>query len=567
MKLKRLFTRIIVIALLVSSLGIQAFATDTDMDSDNIEETSIGVQTNQEQEIPESVESSNAPNKGKVNGLDVDFATEIQTDQEVLQERARAVEIESNSLPGWPQGPTTDGEAAICMDIDSGAVLYAKNADSSFYPASITKVMTALLALENGNMETDKVAFSQESIDFLEYGDAHIGMKPGEEISLKDAMYGMMLASANEVSYAIGESIGKKIGTGYDDFIGRMNERVAELGGDGTHFENTNGLHSETHYVTARTMALIAAEAYKYDLFREIIKTPQYAIPPTNLETEERIFQQNHKMIYENGQYYYQYCTGGKTGYTDQSKTTLVTYCEKDGLRLVCINLKTHGGANSYADAQNIFEYAFNNFKKAAVSGLEKSTDIARVASESYVVLPASVPFEKLEMTFEQLEKGKPEAVLSYSYNGNPVGTAKATLSEAYLMQQNSDKKQDETPKEKETKKPASKEKMPLWKWVVLILGAIAVAFVVFMIVMIRYAQMKKRRAIEQRRRRRAAERKRRLQEEAEAEARRQRRMEYGRIPKQNPKYNYHQDARRHSEQMRRERTYYQGQKNRPHDR
>ena len=155
MKLKRLFTRIIVIALLVSSMGIQVMATDT-------------------------VESPNAPNKGKVNGLDVDFATEIQTDQEVLQERARAVEIESNSLPGWPQGPTTDGEAAICMDIDSGAVLYAKNADSSFYPASITKVMTALLALENGNMETDKVAFSQDSIDFLEYGDAHIGMKPGE---------------------------------------------------------------------------------------------------------------------------------------------------------------------------------------------------------------------------------------------------------------------------------------------------------------------------------------------------------------------------------------------------
>ena len=543
MKLKRLFTRIIVIALLVSSMGIQVMATDT-------------------------VESPNAPNKGKVNGLDVDFATEIQTDQEVLQERARAVEIESNSLPGWPQGPTTDGEAAICMDIDSGAVLYAKNADSSFYPASITKVMTALLALENGNMETDKVAFSQESIDFLEYGDAHIGMKPGEEISLKDAMYGMMLASANEVSYAIGESIGKKIGTGYDDFIGKMNERVAELGGDGTHFENTNGLHSETHYVTARTMALIAAEAYKYDLFREIIKTPQYAIPPTNLETEERIFQQNHKMIYENGQYYYEYCTGGKTGYTDQAKTTLVTYCEKDGLRLVCINLKTHGGANSYAHAQNISEYVFTNFKKAAVSGLEKSTDIAKVASESYVVLPTSVPFEKLEMTFTQLEKGKPETVLSYFYNGNPVGTAKATLSESYLMQQNGDKKQDETSKEKETKEPpASKEKMPLWKWVILILGAIAVAFVVFMIVMIRYAQMKKRRAIEQRRRRRAAERKRRLQEEAEMEARHQRRMEHGRMPRQNPKYDYQQDARRHSEQMRRERTYYQGQKNRPHDR
>lgn len=101
----------------------------------------------------------------------------------------------------------------------------------------------------------------------------------------------------------------------------------------------------------------------------------------------------------------------------------------------------------------------------------------------------------------------------------------------------------------------------------ILILGAIAVAFVVFMIVMIRYAQMKKRRAIEQRRRRRAAERKRRLQEEAEMEARHQRRMEHGRMPRQNPKYDYQQDARRHSEQMRRERTYYQGQKNRPHDR
>src|SRR5699024_7756966 len=134
---------------------------------------------------------------------------------------------ETNSLTGWPKGPQVYGNAAIVMDVNSGAVLYAKSIDDKHYPASITKMMTALVALENSSMD-DEVLFSQDSVDILEWDYASIGMTPGEILSMEDAMYGMLLASANEVAYAIAESVGNKLGGGYEAFIQKMNDRAAE---------------------------------------------------------------------------------------------------------------------------------------------------------------------------------------------------------------------------------------------------------------------------------------------------------------------------------------------------
>ena len=193
-------------------------------------------------------------------------AADIKVDQQIPAEEVDSVynqQIDSNLLPGWPAGPNIYSESGIVMDIDSGAILYAKKINDQHYPASITKVLTALVALENSQM-TDKVPFTQECIDFLEYGDAHIGMKVGEEISMEDALYGMLLASANEVSYAIGNSIEG----GYDTFINKMNEKVMRLGGTNSHFVNTNGLHNDEHYTTAHDMALIGSAAFQYDEFK-----------------------------------------------------------------------------------------------------------------------------------------------------------------------------------------------------------------------------------------------------------------------------------------------------------
>ena len=130
---------------------------------------------------------------------------------------------DAETVNSWPQAPSVYGASAILMDADSGAILYASNAHERLYPASITKLLTTLVALDHAKL-TDKVEFSQDSISFLQYGDAHIGMRAGEELTLEDSLYAVLLASANEVSYAVAESVGKQMGGDYNTFIEAMNE-------------------------------------------------------------------------------------------------------------------------------------------------------------------------------------------------------------------------------------------------------------------------------------------------------------------------------------------------------
>ncbi|SHK45340.1 D-alanyl-D-alanine carboxypeptidase family protein [Hespellia stercorisuis] len=341
--------------------------------------------------------------------------TEQQKQEAKIEAEVYAMPVESNGLPGWPQGPGTYGEGAIVMDIGSGAILYAKNIDAAFYPASITKVLTALVALENSQM-TDEVKFTDDSVSFMEYGDASIGMRSGEVLSMKDALYGMLLASANEVAHAIAENA---TGSGYDDFIQKMNDDVAALGGVNSHFVNPNGLHDENHYTCARDMALIGAAAFRIEDFRTITKTLEYTIGPTNLEPESRVFQQNHKMLYPDNKEYYQYCVGGKTGYTDQALSTLLTYADDGEFQLVSVVLKTHG-IHVYPDTTNLMNYAFGNFSKVSIADNEKSGEFELKDPSAYVVLPEGVTFADLKST---VKDGK----VTYTYNDNIVGTAEVT--------------------------------------------------------------------------------------------------------------------------------------------
>ena len=300
-------------------------------------------------------------------------ADDTMTFEEALQASYDTVP-DTNNIQGWPQGPHVYGNSAVVMDMDSGAVLYGKKADERHYPASITKLMTALVALENSEPD-DEVLFSEDSVSFLEYGDASIGMTPGEILSMKDAMYGMLLASANEVSYAIAESVGKLMGGDYNTFIQAMNDRAAELGCTGSHWMNANGLHDEQHYTTAHDMALIASAVYQFEEFRTVTQTLNYTIGPTNLVGESRTFQQNHKMLWEGGYYYYEYCTGGKTGYTDQSRTTLVTMADNGDMRLVAVLLQDDGDV--YVDTRAMFDYAFSNFSKVSLKDQPKAEGVS----------------------------------------------------------------------------------------------------------------------------------------------------------------------------------------------
>lgn len=443
-------------------------------------------------------------------------AAEIQVDQQIPAEEVDSVynqQIDSNLLSGWPAGPNIYSESGIVMDMDSGAILYAKKIDDQHYPASITKVLTALVALENSQM-TDRVTFTQDCIDFLEYGDAHIGMKVGEEISMEDAMYGMLLASANEVSYAIANSVNG----GYDNFIHMMNEKVAELGGTNSHFVNANGLHNDEHYTSARDMALIGSAAFEYEEFRKITGTRQYTIEPTALTNEPRTFQQNHKMLFQGNRNYYEYCVGGKTGYTDQALTTLVTFAQKDGKNLVAVTLRVHGGGqNSYVDTRAMLDYAFANFTKVPVTK-EQVTDenVESVGEGAYVMLPSTVTEDKLDVVLQKpTEVGDKQGTLVYSYEGQEVGKVPVTITEKcynkiHGIEEKKEKKSEKKTEEKEKKD--EKGMSLILKIVLIVLGVVAVLAVLFIWVLLyrrkkirerrKKAKMRKQRRQRQRRQR-----------------------------------------------------------------
>lgn len=369
------------------------------------------------------------------------------------QEQVYNLPIQSNELTGWPQGPATYGDAAIVMEAGTGAVLYAKNIEEHFYPASITKLLTVLVALENGQLG-DAVTFSYDSIAFLEPGDANIGMREGDVITLEQALYAVLLASANEVSYAVGESVGKNAGHDYNWFLEQMNLRCRELGAENSNFTNTNGLHDDNHYTCAKDMALISRELFKHPEFFTIVQTLEYKIPASET-TQEHVFQQNHKMMYEQNDNYYPYVIAGKTGYTDQSRTTLVTMADNGEMQLICVLLKTRGGKFVYPDTRNLLEYAFGNFKKVNVSEQPQPEEIQEILPDEtggYVLLPDGIGFEKLNMEILPDETADRQASLTYTYEGNYVGRARAVLGDAYYPD-------EEEEEQEEQKAPAEKKK------------------------------------------------------------------------------------------------------------
>lgn len=358
-------------------------------------------------------------------------SAEEEMDFEAQKQAAYDVMPETDSLSGWPQGPQVYGNSAIVMDMNSGAVLYGKKIDDQHYPASITKLMTALVALENSKMD-DEVYFSEDSVAFMEYGDASIGMTPGEILSMEDALYGMLLASANEVSYAIAESTGKLLGGDYNTFIQKMNERAKEIGCTGSSWINANGLHDDQHYTTAHDMAVIGSAVYQFEEFRTITQTLNYTIGTTNLVNETRTFQQNHKMLWPGNYYYYENCTGGKTGYTDQAKTTLVTMADNGSLQLVAVLLEDQGDV--YVDTKAMLDYVFDNFSKVMLGDQPKPEGVSSYQdSGAYVVLPSGIEFSALESKITIDDEEETAGTVTYYYEGQNVGSADVVLTDEYV--------------------------------------------------------------------------------------------------------------------------------------
>lgn len=339
----------------------------------------------------------------------------------------------------WPEIEEEPyGKSAILMEADTGAVIYAKDIDEKLYPASITKIMTGLLAVENLKLN-DTVTFTREMLDSLPYDAAIQGVSVGEVMTVKDCLYSLMLRSNNDMAVALAYTI-----AGSEEEFGKMmTNRAKEIGAVNTNFVNASGLHDENHYTTARDMALITREAMSNPTFAAIFSTSEYELSATN-KSEAFTIWHRHNMLVKGRADYYQYAVGGKTGYTDQAGRTLVTAAEKDGMKLISV-IMFSSNESIFTDTRSLFNYGFNNFHKVTISDNEErfgqssssgfslinriygnETSLLTMGSGS-VVIPNGLELKDISYTLDMdiQDSGKGEvAQVTYVHDGYELGTA-----------------------------------------------------------------------------------------------------------------------------------------------
>ena len=250
--------------------------------------------------------------------------------------------------------PRYTSAAVVVMDADTGIILYGSDHHTQHYPASITKIMTALIVLEHVQNLEERVQFSNNAVFSIPRNSSHIAMDVGETLTVYQALYGLMLSSANEVSIALAEHVAGTI----EDFASLMNARAVALGATNTHFANPSGLPDEGHVTTAYDMALIMREAIKHPLFVEIIGTRRFDIPPTERQRYTRELLNTNRLIHP-GSYFNEWVVGSKTGWTSAARHTLVTYAQHDDRRLIISTLQSEAGG-TFRDTLALMSFGFS---------------------------------------------------------------------------------------------------------------------------------------------------------------------------------------------------------------
>lgn len=246
-------------------------------------------------------------------------------------------------------------ETAVLMDAASGQVLYAKNMDQKMYPASITKIMTALLTLEQSNL-ADTITMSADAIYAVDRGSSHIALNVGERISVEDALYALSIASANDAANGLAELVGGSI----SDFAALMTARAQEIGAVNTHFNNANGLPDNEHYTTAHDMALITRQAIQLPEFLTIFSANYHEIAPSNKQKQTRKLHSANYFL--NGVRHLDGVIASKTGYTREARYTLVTIVRRQGRTLLAVVMKSNTKRDKWDDTQKLIDYGFSQF-------------------------------------------------------------------------------------------------------------------------------------------------------------------------------------------------------------
>lgn len=268
---------------------------------------------------------------------------------------------------GATEEVSTYSPTCLLMEASTGKVIYEKNGYEKAYPASTTKIMTAILTLEHCNL-TDVATASYEAVYSVPVGYSNANIQVGEELTINQLLNVLLINSANEAANVLAEHIAGSV----DSFATMMNAKAEEIGCLNTHFVNPNGVHNENHYSTAYDLALMGRYAMKNDIFREFVNTKFYTLPATNKYlTNDRVFGTTNELLKKDTRdsvdnYYYEYCTGIKTGYTNAAKSCIVASAKKDDIEYIVVILgagTTDNGLSArYLDCKTLFNYAFKNY-------------------------------------------------------------------------------------------------------------------------------------------------------------------------------------------------------------
>lgn len=339
--------------------------------------------------------------------------------------------ISENSV--WTGSPSIMGESGIVMEMSTGMILYEKNMHDTHYPASITKIMTALLAIEN--CEMDKVVTVPLEAVYMEDKGTHIALDAGEQLTVEQCLYAVMLASANDAAYALAEHVGHT----YENFIRMMNDKAKEIGCQNTNFTNPHGLPDESHITSAYDMALITKAALQYDMFRTVSGAFYYEIPPTEHQKDLICMNNHHKMIGKT-EFHNEEVFAGKNGYTDAAGHTLVTCAKRDDMVIVCVIMRDQE-EYVYQDTLELLEYGLGSFSKVRINEdktyyeemLKRESPIFEncVISEFdadnlYVILPKELSVTDLNINFDY--GGAETVTAQYYFENHLVGQFEFTV-------------------------------------------------------------------------------------------------------------------------------------------
>ncbi|MGI6722237.1 MAG: D-alanyl-D-alanine carboxypeptidase family protein [Anaerovoracaceae bacterium] len=324
-------------------------------------------------------------------------------------------------------------KGAVVMDARNGNILYAKNSTRRFYPASCTKLMTALVALENCNDLSKTLTVSDAAVNGIDPESSHIALQVGEKITMEQALYGLLLASGNDAAVAIAEGVAGS----QKDFAKLMNKKAQELGLTGSHFADPHGLYKPDHYTTPQDLAKIMRACLQNPTFVKIFTTIKYTIPRTN-KSKKRVLWNNHRMV-KYKYYHHPAVIGGKSGYVTKSGFNLVTVGEMNNMDLIIVTMRGITAVDMVKDTRKLLDYYLNNYKSVTIKSDIRTIDlpgrrdvpvrsdgatfdviVPKAASKSDVKITAA---PKKNIRFP-VKRGEQVGTVTASYGGRTAGTA-----------------------------------------------------------------------------------------------------------------------------------------------